>query len=279
MSVKETRSMLFTFAERCEEQQGKGVESLQREIICDSVMKFFPEVNSEVIQYELLKNGLFEPTEWKSLKKIVRKLEVNSVWDIVKQEYKYLRELWDGPKASIYIFPIRKDSKQRRKDTPRKNGIAYKRVLFLFVSPDLTKEEIKALVAHEYNHVCRLHFLDYAPAATPLADSIVIEGLGEFAVTQLYGKKWGAPWTNMYSLEEAKEIWQRHFVPALQIKGTKNHQLYLFGQTNTPLPKWIGYHIGYQILYSYNKKCGPFVMKELLLKSSDEIIAGSDFAI
>jgi len=279
MSVKETKNMLFSFAERCEEQNGSGVESLQREIICEPVMKFFPEVNPEVIQYELLKNGLFEPTEWKSVKKIVRELEVKSVWDIVKQEYKYLRELWGGPKVSIYIFPIKKESTRWRKDTPRKNGIAYKKVLFLFVSPTLTKEEIKALVAHEYNHVCRLQILNSHPTAISLDDSIIIEGLGEFAVKQLYGKKWVAPWTNMYRLEERQEIWRRHFAPALQIKGIKNHQLYLFGQTNTPLPKWIGYHIGYQIVYTYNKKHGPFVMKDLLQKSSDEIIAGSDFAI
>ncbi|WP_277586552.1 DUF2268 domain-containing protein [Psychrobacillus antarcticus] len=279
MSVKETRNMLSTFAERCEEQGGRGVETLQREIICDPVMKFFPEVNPEVIQYELLKHGLFDPTEWKSLKKMVRELEAKNVWDIVKQEYKYLRELWDGPKVSIYIFPIKKESTLRRKDIPRKNGIAYKKVLFLFVSPDLAKEEVKALVAHEYNHVCRLHFIDSPPAAIPLNDSIIIEGLGEFAVKQLYGKKWLAPWANMYRFEEASEVWHRHFAPGLKIKGIKNHQLYLFGQTNTPFPKWIGYHIGYQIVYSYNKKRGPFVMKELLLKSSDEIIAGSDFAL
>ncbi|QUG42690.1 hypothetical protein KD050_05300 [Psychrobacillus sp. INOP01] len=279
MSVKETRNMLFTFAERSEEQDGRGVETLQREIICDSVMKFFPDINSEVIQYELLKSGLFEPTEWKSVKKIVRELEDKNVWDIVKQEYKYLRELWNGPKVSIYIFPIKKASTRRTKDFPRKNGIAYKKVLFLFVSPDLTREEVKALVAHEYNHVCRLQFVDSPPAAITLDDSIIIEGLGEFAVKQLYGKKWTAPWTNMYSLEEAREIWKRHFTPGLQIKGVRNHQLYLFGQTNTPFPKWIGYHIGYQIVYTYNKKCGPFVMKDLLLKSSDEIIAGSDFAL
>lgn len=279
MSVKQTKTMLFTFAEKCLEQNGKGAESLQREIICDPVMKFFPEVHPEVIQYELLKNGLFEPAEWKSIKQVVQELEAKSVWDIVKQEYKYLRELWDGPKVSIYIFPIRQVSMKRKKNNPRKNGIAYKRVLFLFVSPNLATEEIKALVAHEYNHACRLYYLEAPPAAIPLNDSVLIEGLGEFAAKQLYGKKWVAPWTNLYSLEEANDIWKRHFVPALQIKGIKNHQLYLFGHPDTPFPKWIGYHIGYQIVQTYNENRGPFVMKELLLKSSDEIIAGSDFAI
>ncbi|MFJ7827663.1 DUF2268 domain-containing protein [Psychrobacillus sp. NPDC096623] len=279
MSVKETRNMLFTFAEKCEEQSGKGVETLQREIICHPVMKFFPEVNSEVIQYELLKHGLFEPSDWKSVKKIVRGLERKSVWDIVKQEYNYLRELWNGPKVSIYIFPIRKERTQGKKDAPRKNGIAYKKVLFLFVSPDLTNEEIKALLAHEYNHVCRLQFLDSPTATISLEDSLIVEGLGEFAVKQMYGKKWIAPWVTKYRSEEVNEIWRRYFVSALHIKGIQNHQLYLFGNNNRPFPKWIGYHIGYQIVDSYYKKRGPFVMKELLLKTSSEIIAGSDFAL
>ncbi|SDO32604.1 Uncharacterized protein YjaZ [Psychrobacillus sp. OK028] len=279
MSVKETRNMLFTFAEKCEKQEGRGVETLQREIICHPVMKFFPEVNSEVIQYELLKHGLFEPTEWKSVKKILRRLERKSVWDIVKQEYNYLRELWNGPKVSIYIFPIKKVRTQGKKDVLRKNGIAYKRVLFLFVSPDLTKEEIKALLAHEYNHVCRLQFLNSPTATISLVDSLIVEGLGEFAVKQLYGKKLLAPWVNMYRSDEVNEIWRRYFVSALHIKGVQNHQLYLFGNNNRPFPKWIGYHIGYQIVDSYFKKRGPFVMKELLLKTSSEIIAGSDFVI
>lgn len=279
MPVKETRNMLFTFAERCEELEGRGVENLQRKIICDPVMKFFPEVNAEVIQYELLKHGLFEPSDWKSIKKHVRELERKSIWEIVKEEYKYLRELWNGPKVSIYIFPIKKVNTLRKKDAPRKNGVAYKNVLFLFVSPDLTKEEIKALLAHEYNHVCRLQFLNSPTAAITLEDSLIVEGLGEFSVKQLYGKKWTAPWVEMYSAEEISKIWQRYFVSALHIKGIQNHQLYLFGNNKRPFPKWIGYHIGYQIVNSYNKKRGPFVMKELLQKTSSEIIAGSEFML
>lgn len=143
MSVKETRNLLFTFAEKCEEQHGRGAETLQREIICDSVMKFFPEVNSEVIQYELLKNGLFEPTEWKSLKKTVRKLELNHVWDIVKQEYKYLRELWGGPKVSIYIYPIKKKVHSGERIFPVKTGSLIEMYFFFSSLLSLTKKRLK----------------------------------------------------------------------------------------------------------------------------------------
>ena len=157
-------------------------------------------------------------------------MEAQNVWQIVKQEYKLLRKRWNGPKVSIYIFPIKNANAKSRKETPKKNGIAYRGALFLFLSPDLPKEEIKALLAHEYNHVCRLDYLNLAPNKISLMDSLIIEGLGEYAVKDLYGEKLLAPWINLYSFEEALAIWKNHFIPSLNVTGVKNHQLFLFGK-------------------------------------------------
>ena len=112
---------------------------------------------------------------------------------------------------------------------------------------------------------------------SPLKELLIIEGFGEYVVKELYGEKWLAPWTDLYSFKESNGIWTKHFIPKLNLLGTKNHQLFLYGKARTPFPKWIGYHIGFHIVDSFQKKHGPFNHSELYRKSSDEIIAGSIF--
>jgi uncharacterized protein YjaZ len=277
MPVIQTQPWLYKFAELCAKQSGKGSSYIQCEIICGPLKKLFPNVNSEVWQYELLKQGLFESNEWKSIGNIVKTMETRNVWEIVKKEYKNLKRLWNGPKVSIYIYPIKKAGMKFRKQLPNRNGVAYKEALFLFLSAELTDEEIKALFAHEYNHVCRLNYLNLAPVKIPLKDSLIIEGLGEYAVKDLYGEKWLAPWTNLYSFENATKIWKEQFIPSLNITGVKNHQHFLYGKAGSRFPRWIGYHIGYQIVNSFQENHGPFKNGGLYTKSTEEIIAGSNF--
>lgn len=279
MPVIQTENWLYKFVDLCEEQSGRGAAYKQSEIICGPLVKLFPNVNLEVIHYELQRNGLFQPNEWRTIKNIVKRMEKQKIWDVVKQEYKRLRKLWNGPKVSIYIFPIKNGSAKSGEELPKKNGVAYREALFLFLSGDLTSEEIKALFAHEYNHVCRLDYLSLAPDRIPLKDSLIIEGLGEYAVKELYGEKWLAPWINLYSLEQSREIWIKYFLPSLNITGVKNHQLYLYGKARSRFPKWIGYHIGYQMVSSFQENRGPFYHNELYVKSADEIIAGSNFPV
>ncbi|MFJ7971863.1 DUF2268 domain-containing protein [Psychrobacillus sp. NPDC096389] len=279
MPVIQTQNLLYKFVEQCEEQSGRGVSIKHSEIIGAPLMKLFPTLNPEVVQYELLRNGLFQPEEWRNIKETVKQMEAQNMWQTVKQEYRLLRKRWNGPKVSIYIFPIKNATAKARKGVPKKNGIAYKGALFLFLSPDLLTEEIKALLAHEYNHACRLDYLDQAPSKITLMDSLIIEGLGEYAVKDLYGEKWLAPWINLYIFEDVLAIWKRYFIPSLDVEGVKNHHLFLFGKDGGRLPKWIGYHIGFHIVDSFQKKHGPFLNNALYKKSAKEIIKGSDFPL
>ncbi|QFG00049.1 hypothetical protein PB01_15120 [Psychrobacillus glaciei] len=279
MSVIDTKNLLHKFVEVCEEKSGKSLSYMQCETICEPLMEFFPKINPEVLQYELLTQGLFEPDEWIHVKNNVKEMEEQNVWRTVEKEYKYLRKLWKGPKVSIYIFPIKKANLKSGEQIPRKNGIAYRNVLFLFLSTKITIEEIRALLAHEYNHVCRLKFLDLVPDKISLKDSLIIEGLGEYAVKELHGEEMLAPWTKKYSYDEALYFWNKHFVPSLNVLGTKNHHLFLFGKERSRFPRWIGYHLGFQIVNSFQEKQGPFHNGELYIKSADEIIAGSNYPI
>lgn len=279
MSVIQTQSWLYNFVELCEKQSEKDKSYIQREILCEPLKEWFPDINPEVVQYELLRQGLFEPDEWFTIKSTVKEMESKKIWHLVKQEYKYLRKLWKGPKVSIYIFPLKKANLKLGEQIPTKNGVAYKNALFLFLSTDLKEVEIKALLAHEYNHVCRLKYLDLMPDKISLRDSLIIEGLGEYSVKELHGEKWIAQWTKHYSYEEALYFWKKHFIPSLNVMGITKHHRFLFGKDRSGLPQWIGYHLGYHIVNSFQENHGPFDKGELYKKSAEEIIAGSNFPI
>ena len=277
MSVVQTQKWLYELVKQCSEKSFLDYASIQCEILCNPLKKAFPTVHPQLMQQELLNHGLFEPFEWFKIETIVNEMEKQKVWSIVESEYQYLQKLWSGPNVPIYIFPIKKGVFGFRKE--RKNGVAYKNALFLFLSPEIGKAEVKAMLAHEYNHVCRLNLLNLAPKRTPLKDSIIIEGLGEYAVKDLYGEKLLAPWTNLYQMDYAINIWKEYFLPSLTVRDLKNHQPFLYGQKGSPFPKWIGYYIGYQIVNTYQENNGPFKNNELYIKSADTLIKGSIFPL
>ncbi|WP_237721546.1 DUF2268 domain-containing protein [Paenisporosarcina sp. TG20] len=277
LSVIQTQTWLYEFVNRCEEQIGGNSHFIQCETICVPLVEAFPKINPEELQYELLNHGLFDSIDWVTLGNTVIEMELHNIWGIVDHEYKLIRDLWNGPKIPIFIFPVKKVNVELIDRFPTKSGVAYKGALFLFLSAEVPIEEIKALLAHEYNHVCRLNYLGLSPEKIPLKDSLIIEGLGEYAVKDLYGEKWLAPWTNLYSFNDTAEIWAKYFIPSLNLVGIGNHGHFLYGNDRNPFPKWIGYYIGFQIVDSFEKKNGPFNNYELYCKSSEELIAGSSY--
>ncbi|UOR13505.1 DUF2268 domain-containing protein [Halobacillus amylolyticus] len=234
-------------------------------------------MNIEELHYLLLKYGLFEPEEWNDITPTLHKMEELNMWEIVEKEFNHLKEEWEGPDLPIFIFPIKYAHLPFNEGLPHKNGVAFKEALFLFLSPHVVSEEIKALLAHEYNHACRLSFLNVEAEDLYLKDSLVMEGLGECAVQELYGKKWLAPWTRIYTYGEARNIWEKQFVPILNTKGNDKHQILLYGKGNAQLPKWIGYNIGFQIIDSFIKRKECFNSRDMLTMSSEKLIAGSNF--
>ncbi|QBP41144.1 hypothetical protein E2636_08380 [Paenisporosarcina antarctica] len=279
MSVIQTQTWVYNFVKRCEDQIRENSYFIQCETICVPLVESFSNVNPEELQYELLNHGLFDSDDWVTIGCTLIEMKKNNIWRIVEVEYQLLRCLWNGPEIPIFIFPIKKGSVEVENKFPTKSGVAYKGALFLFLSTEVPIEEIKALLAHEYNHVCRLNYLGLSPEKIPLKDSLIIEGLGEYAVKDLYGEKWLAPWTKLYSLEGTAEIWEKYFKPSLNIVGIKNHQHFLYGNDRNPFPKWIGYYIGFQVIASFQKKHGPYSNYELSHIPSDELIAGSCYRL
>lgn len=263
MSVIPTDEWLNEFIVRQTLNDSKNLEDLQRSILCDRLVEIFIGGSPDEIQFELQQQGLF-----KSYEKIdINKLKKQNVWEVVQTEFKYLKERWSGPTIPIYIFPITQEQ-----TITNKNGVAYPNALFLYIG-ELEKQELKALFAHEYNHVCRLQYLDKSLDEVTLLDSLILEGLAECAVEEIYGDRWLAPWLRSYSLDKMLEIWKEHFLPQINIQGLNNHAEFLYGGK---LPQWIGYCIGYEIVKSYIRNHSA---NNLHVKSSKELLAGSDFPL
>ena len=232
-------------------------EKDRERLACELVRPIFPHTPPEAIQYELLQQGL--------LQKGNLSLTFNA-WQLIDQQFKKLQLAWQGPTIPIYIFPITHGFD--------KNGIAYKDGICLFISAQLPIRELHALFSHEYHHICRRLYVDEPPT---LIDSLIIEGLAEDAVENLFGKDALSPWTERYSLDEVKNYWQSHFITALDQKGLPYHQPFLFGDPQLGLPPWIGYCTGYRIVQAFKEKCGPFDIKELLQIKAKDILDGSGF--
>lgn len=240
------------------------------EILCEPLTNVFPNVPVEAIHYELVNNGLFTMKDAVDLKATIKQLKKKKVWALVESEFAKLRTSWKGPNVAIYIFPI-------AKGPIIKNGVAYKNGLFLFVSPQLEEEELKALLAHEYHHACRLRYLNKDPFEITLLDSLLIEGLAEGAVKEIYGEQYLSPWTKRYSSDEVKKIWQSHFLPVLKLKGVQQHRRYLYGDERRGLPLWIGYCLGYRIVESFQQANQKQNQRKLISTPAKEILAKSDF--
>ena len=72
-------------------------------------------------------------------------------------------------------------------------------------------------------------------------------------------------------------MWNKHFIPSLNIEGVSNHQVYLYGDVRRDLPEMIGYYLGFQIVDTYHKKHGPFKYQEIYRLTSEELVEGSIF--
>jgi len=263
MSVISTDDWLHEFKTSQELTRSRDVEELQSTILCSRLLEHFKGGTPQQIQYELQQQGLFRAHEHINMKK----LQERHSWEIVQEEFFYLKKKWSGPDIPIYIFPLTQEQ-----NLTNKNGVAYPDALFLLIG-ELEKQELKALFAHEYNHVCRLQYLNKSLKEVTLLDSLILEGLAECAVEELYGAKWLAPWLSKYSSAKMIAIWQSYFLPNLNVKGLDNHVEFLYGGK---LPPWIGYCIGYEIVKTYRQQHSSH---KLLKKSSKNILKGSAFPL
>ncbi|MFC0301322.1 DUF2268 domain-containing protein [Virgibacillus soli] len=220
--------------------------------MCEQLEKYFQHVSSSEIYHYLTMHGMYHhPLQ--DGESIIQELRTNNCWEVIRKEEQRLRKLWNGPDIPIFIFPADPNSQELRKNFNGKSGLAFADKLFLFLAAQNSVSEMKALFTHEYNHVCRLAKLDKKETDYVLLDSIIIEGLAEYAVLEQFGDEHTAQWTTYHTDVELENMWQRLIYPMRHLpKGIRRHHDILYGARL--YPKMVGYCVGYYLVHQYAKK-------------------------
>jgi uncharacterized protein YjaZ len=219
--------------------------------ICEKLETNFKGQDAVDIYRILIKFGMYKPT--KGIRGVYEVLKEKETWDRVEKIYQNYKRKWGGPNIPIYIFPIHQSYGLFSRNEKLKGGVSFPDKLFLFLSDKVEPQDIEALFVHEYHHVCRLNkqnkrFEDYT-----LLDSIIIEGLAEYAVLVNCGRQYLANWCTMYSESDIKYLMEKYLNDNLQKKKMeKGHDELLYGEGG--IPNMLGYSAGYKIVERYYEK-------------------------
>lgn len=214
--------------------------------LCKKLTSYFPKEASERNIYQHLKmHGMYRTTAENMLDRLPK-----NIWEKVGKMYETLQKEWSGPQVPIFIFPADETNVKIRREFNGKSGLAFRDKLFLFFSNHNTNEEIKAVLTHEYNHVCRLKKHQKAERNYTLLDAVLLEGMAENAVREYCGESALASWTTYYTDERLLKIVEQIIIPNRNLKrNEKKHSDILYG--NGFYPKMSGYCAGYYLVKKY----------------------------
>lgn len=224
-----------------------------------------PSTNISDFYRYLIQFGMYRPNNF--TKKTFLQLKKEKTWDIVEAFFLQYKQKWNGPDIPIYLFPIHH---QKEAVLKGKSGISFRDKMFLFLSPLQDRKELEALFIHEYHHVCRMKDLKKHSNKYTLLDSIVMEGLAEYAVLQTLGEKYSAHWISRYKDKELSYYWKKYFSKNIHItRKEKLHDVLLFGKGL--YPELVGYAVGYWLVNKYVIK-NPLSIIDSFTLSSEEMI-------
>ncbi|WP_409974433.1 DUF2268 domain-containing protein [Bacillus sp. Bva_UNVM-123] len=236
--------------------------------ICQRLQKVFAEENPQKIYHYLMTFGMYKPN--RQTYNHFEKLKEQKMWEKIKKIYLKYKRKWNGPNVEIYLFPIAAKNSIFSISENVKSGIAFKDKIFLFITPFKDETELEALFVHEYHHTCRLIKQNKPLEELTLLDSIVLEGLAEYAVEVCCGSKYRTKWCTYYSRKEITYFWKKYIQDRLEIKKNKKiHDEILFGRKN--IPQMLGYAAGYEIVSIYKER-NNLTMKESFLLPSENFI-------
>lgn len=220
--------------------------------ICERLLPYFKGQKANEIYNQLQNFGMYRPS-WKSRNNVSEMKEYNA-WDRVEELFNIYVKKWSGPNIPIFLFPLNeRGGLFIRRDERRKAGVSFPDKMFLFLSSYEDLKEVEALFVHEYHHVCRLRALNKDFKEYTLLDSLIIEGLAEYAVYKHCGKEYLANWCRMYTDREISYFWDRYIKKQLDIsKNQKLHDELLYGGGRFPL--LLGYAAGYNIIRKFYEK-------------------------
>ncbi|MCU9612345.1 DUF2268 domain-containing protein [Caldibacillus lycopersici] len=208
---------------------------------------YFPETTAFDIYQYFIQYGM---TPFLEEKERIILMQEKKIWDIVQQEEHVLQKQWDGPNIPIFIFPSDHLNSQLVMEHNGMSGIAFQDKLFLFIAEHQTEKEIRSLFTHEYSHVCRLKSYPKNQQDYVLLDTIILEGIAEYAVYERHGLDGLSNWTNRYNKDQLKNMWEQIVLPNKNIPiHDHKHQHLLYGLHS--YPSMLGYCVGFYLVRNY----------------------------
>lgn len=242
--------------------------------LCEKLKSLFDKgVSTTDIYQHLTMHGMYH-APLKNGDELIKTLQKQRIWHIVQKEAKELQKEWDGPDIPIFIFPADPTNRKLRQEQNGKSGLTFPDKLFLFISEDNPEKEIRALLTHEYHHVCRLSKYGKKEADYTLLDTVILEGLAENAVRERLGDQYTGKWTSYYSDAVLEKICTNLLLPNRDTpKSGHKHSQLLYGLGF--YPKMAGYCAGYHLVKKYMNKA-DVTSQELLPVKSEKIIEKTD---
>lgn len=161
----------------------------------------------------------------------VSKLKEKGFYGHIQKEEQYLKNKWQGPDVPIVTLPVDERNRRIRLEFGSKSGLAFQDKMFLFLSSDLDFGSVSALMTHEYHHVCRLGHLTKEEKDVTLLDTIIMEGLAEYAVYERFGRSQTAEWTTWYTPEQLQALYEKKIahIDSFYIFVANNSKLHIAG--------------------------------------------------
>ncbi|MBY8912501.1 DUF2268 domain-containing protein [Bacillus sp. YC2] len=180
----------------------------------------------------------------------INQLKEKGCFSHVQKEEKNLKEKWNGPDVPIIVLPVDERNRRLRLEFGSKSGLAFRDKMFLFLSSDSSNSAVSAIMTHEYNHVCRLEHVTKDENDITLLDTIMMEGLAEYAVYERFGSSLTAEWTSYYTPEQLQFLFEKRIKPNLRLtRDSRQFSQLLFGKGY--VPSMLGYAVGFNIVKKY----------------------------
>lgn len=238
--------------------------------ILKQIITSFPNIDINEAYHYLVLHGMHPFNNIEEIRDITNHLLEENIWETLKAEFHDLVNDWNGPSHPIYILPADTNALFLQENFQGKSGIAFSDKLFLFLSDRSTILDAKIILTHEYNHVCRMQYQSKPPDDYTLLDSIIMEGIAEYAVMERFGKSHTAFWTKAYTIKQLKDYYKRWILPNLTLRRSdEKHLQILYG--HSPLPRMVGYAVGYYLVekYCHGKN---YNSQQLLMKASQTFL-------
>jgi len=236
--------------------------------ICEKLIPYFHKMDNREIASYLHSFGMYKHLS--NVDKWIEYMTNSQIFSYISKLEKKFKLEWKGPDVPIFIFPIDQTNRKIEREYRGRSGIAFHNKLFLLLSKNVDKDDIKSLFLHEYHHVCRLAAVTKSEEEFTIIDTIIMEGLAENAVREILGEEAVSNWTKFHGSDQCERFYQRIILPQKEVKRDNAIFIQLMFGTGF-YPNMLGYSVGYHIVKTIMDETG-LKTKQLLGMSTEKIM-------